>query len=210
MNISGFFEDIKSPYLLYFKGCLFGLTAVVSGLLLLLFPYHFWYRLGLLVICVWSSCRFYYFFFYVLDHYVGGNKNSGIVSMVSKLFRQHRTNNSVQVEIPPITNLLMGLPDWLPEERIENLVVSKNIRIERIISTGHASSPDFWYDQAQAEWITILQGDAVLEFETDILQQLSLGDSLLIPPHCKHRIISTSSTKPTVWLTVFFNDTKTD
>jgi hypothetical protein len=43
----------------------------------------------------------------------------------------------VQVEIPQITNLLTGLPDLLPEERIENLVVSKNIRIEGIISTGH-------------------------------------------------------------------------
>jgi cupin 2 domain-containing protein len=56
----------------------------------------------------------------------------------------------------------------------------------------------------------ILQGDAVLEFEANILQQLSFGDSLLIPPHCKHRIVSTSSAKPTVWLTVFFNDTKPD
>jgi hypothetical protein len=48
-------------------------------------------------------------------------------------------------------NLFSELPHSLPEELIEILVDAPNIRIERIISTGHASLPEFWYDQAESE-----------------------------------------------------------
>ncbi|MDR2439039.1 MAG: cupin domain-containing protein [Planctomycetaceae bacterium] len=212
MNIPQLFDDIKSPYLLYFKGGLFGLTVMMSGIFLLLFPDYFWLRLGVLVICIWSSCRFYYFFFYVLEHYAGGNKNAGIFSMIFKLCRQNQVNHWAEMETSPntlsVTNLLTELPELLLEEQVENLVVSKNIRIERIISTGHFSPSGFWYDQTQTEWLIVLQGEAVLEFEFDVLRQLLSGDSILIPAHCKHRVVSTLPNKPTVWLTVFFNDTK--
>ncbi|GHT20438.1 hypothetical protein FACS1894189_9290 [Planctomycetales bacterium] len=63
-------------------------------------------------------------------------------------------------------NLLTNLPASLPEELIENIIVANNVRIERIISTGHFSPPDFWYDQDENEWVIILQGSAVLEFES--------------------------------------------
>jgi quercetin dioxygenase-like cupin family protein len=34
------------------------------------------------------------------------------------------------------------------------------------------------------------------------------GDFVLIPPHRKHRVFSTSMKEPTVWLAVFFGKEK--
>ena len=60
------------------KGILFGVMAVGAAVLLLL-------RaprpdvLMLLLICVWASCRAYYFAFYVIEHYVDpGYRFSGL------------------------------------------------------------------------------------------------------------------------------------
>jgi cupin 2 domain-containing protein len=100
-------------------------------------------------------------------------------------------------------NLFSDLPHSLPEELIEILVDAPNVRIERIISTGHASPPGFWYEQAESEWVVVLRGEAVLVFEDEI-RILRPGDYVFIPPHRKHRVNSTSKTYPTVWLAVFF------
>jgi len=48
-------------------------------------------------------------------------------------------------------NLFSELPANLPEELIEKLVDAPEVRIERIVSTGHSSPPGFWYDQAESE-----------------------------------------------------------
>jgi cupin 2 domain-containing protein len=90
---------------------------------------------------------------------------------------------------------------------VEKLVDAPDIRIERIVSTGHASPPGFWYDQVESEWVVVLRGEATLEFE-DETQMLKPGDYVLIPPHRRHRINSTSLTEPTVWLAVFFSGKK--
>ena len=100
-------------------------------------------------------------------------------------------------------NLFTELPRNLPEELVEKLVDTSEIRIERIVSTGHASPQGFWYDQAESEWVVLLHGEAVLAFE-DETQILKPGDYVLIPPHHKHRVDSTSLAEPTVWLAVFF------
>ncbi len=103
------------------------------------------------------------------------------------------------------TNLFHDLPTALPEELVENIIVSENIRIERIVSTGQASPPGFWYDKDESEWVVVLRGEAVLEFQGETTwQRMKPGDHVLIPPHCKHRVASTSMTEPTVWLAVFF------
>jgi len=88
MNI---FDDIKSPLLLWLKGWLFGLMAVLAAVMLMAFvaPDNRWYAVGLLAICVWAACRFYYFFFYVLDHYVGGDKNASIFAMLVSGHQSH-------------------------------------------------------------------------------------------------------------------------
>jgi len=104
-------------------------------------------------------------------------------------------------------NLFAELPVNLPEELVEKLVDTQEVRIERIVSAGHSSPQGFWYDQAESEWVVVLCGEAVLEFE-DEERMLKPGDYVLIPAHRKHRVHSTSSMEPTVWLTVFFGGGK--
>ena len=110
------------------------------------------------------------------------------------------------VELPN-TNLFTELPSSLPEELIEKLVDTSGVRIERIISTGHASPPGFWYDQAESEWVVVLRGEATLAFE-DEERVLNPGDYVLIPSHRRHRVNSTSSKEPTIWLAMFFCEAK--
>lgn len=196
------FDDIKSALLLYLKGGLFALLAIMAGMLTV-FADKRWYEIVFLVVCVWASCRFYYFLFYVLDHYIDGDKNASMFSMFLKLCgRKHDIS-------PPETtisgNLYVDLPDSLPEELIENLIVSKNVRVERIVSTGQASRDGFWYDQDETEWVVVLCGEAELEFEDQSERQhLQSGDYILIPNHRKHRVSWTTPDEPTVWFAVFF------
>ena len=100
-------------------------------------------------------------------------------------------------------NLFEKLPHNLPEELTETLAKSQHVRIERIVSTGQASPDGFWYDQPEHEWVVVLKGEAVLEFENHS-QQLFPGDHVLIPPRQKHPVASTSDQEPTVWLAVFY------
>jgi cupin 2 domain-containing protein len=102
-------------------------------------------------------------------------------------------------------NLFADLPKALAQEWIERLAGNQHVRIERIVSMGQASPAGFWYDQEDAEWVVLLRGKAELQFEAeDKPRQLEPGDHVLIPPHQKHRVASTSSSEPTVWLAVFY------
>ncbi len=102
-------------------------------------------------------------------------------------------------------NLFSNLPTDLPEELTEVLAAGQEVRIERIVSTGQASPPGFWYDQALSEWVVVLQGGAKLLFEGDSEPlHLSPGDYVNIPAHRKHRVEWTSPDQPTVWLAVFY------
>lgn len=113
--------------------------------------------------------------------------------------------------VPPISlpqglqgNLLANLPDAREGEVTESLLESPALRIERIVSHGQVSPPDFWYDQADGEWVSILQGAAqltLLEPEETIV--LRAGDYLWLAPHRRHRITWTTPDQPTVWLAVF-------
>jgi len=100
-------------------------------------------------------------------------------------------------------NIFNRIPASLPVELIETLAVSPDVRIERIVSAGHASPEGFWYDQEQDEWVLLVSGSAVLAFE-DKLVELKPGDHLLIPSHQRHRVESTSPTEKTIWLAVHF------
>lgn len=102
-------------------------------------------------------------------------------------------------------NLFADLPAHLPEELFEVLAENKNVRIERIVSNGHASPKGFWYDQDQHEWIVVLKGQASLLFEDDDEPvELAPGNFVNIPAHRRHRVEWTSSHEPTVWLAVFY------
>ena len=104
-------------------------------------------------------------------------------------------------------NLFADIPSRLPDEIIERLLSAPGVRIERIVSLGHASARDFWYDQDHHEWVVLLQGAARLRFENEA-QALDLkpGDCLDIPAHCRHRVEWTDPTTPTIWLAVHYGE----
>ena len=62
-------------------------------------------------------------------------------------------------------NLFTDLPTQLPQELVQTLLTAAQVRIERIISHGHASPDGFWFDQDQHEWVVVLKGAARLRFE---------------------------------------------
>jgi cupin 2 domain-containing protein len=103
-----------------------------------------------------------------------------------------------------ISNIFDDLPLNLPQELVQILVAAADMCIERIISHGHASHADFWYDQAGQEWVIVLKGAARLQFE-DGMVELKPGDYINIPAHKKHRIDWTTPDEPTVWLAVHYN-----
>jgi len=91
----------------------------------------------------------------------------------------------------------------LPEELTSVLYENKNIRVERIVSTGQTSD---WYNQTETEFVALLNGSAVIEFENNKSVTMSRGDTLLILPREKHRVSFTSSEPPCVWLCVFYQN----
>lgn len=80
------------------------------------------------------------------------------------------------------------------------LFESRSGKIERIVSHSHPSPVGFWYDQETDEWVMVLRGSAVLEFEGSDAVELHEGDYLTVSKHVKHRVASTSA--ETVWLVV--------
>lgn len=103
-------------------------------------------------------------------------------------------------------NLFDALPPQLPTELVQILVRAADVRIERIVSLGHASAADFWYDQPQAEWVIVLKGAARLQFE-DRMVEMKPGDFVNIPAFRKHRVDWTTPDEPTVWLAVHYGGT---
>jgi cupin 2 domain-containing protein len=101
-------------------------------------------------------------------------------------------------------NLLAEIPDRLPDELVQTLLATPNVRIERIVSLGHASPAGFWYDQDQQEWVLLVQGAARLQFEGDEKPiELRPGDFVQIAAHRRHRVEWTTPDEPTIWLAVF-------
>ena len=103
------------------------------------------------------------------------------------------------------TNLFVDIPSQLPKEVFTTLISAANVRIERIVSHGHASPEGFWYDQDEYEWVIVLKGAARLRFEDSILE-MKPGDFLNIPAHKRHRVEWTTPDEPTIWLAVFYRD----
>ncbi len=102
-------------------------------------------------------------------------------------------------------NVFADLPQHLPRELVQTLLSAAGVRIERIVSHGHASPEGFWYDQGRHEWVMVLKGAARLRFE-DGTVEMRPGDFLNIPAHTKHRVDWTTPDGPTVWLGVMYED----
>lgn len=101
-----------------------------------------------------------------------------------------------------IGNVFSHISEASEEEQFDLIAKSPNCRIDRIVSAGHSSPKGFWYDQENDEFILLLQGEAVLEFE-DRTITLKAGDYMRIPKNCKHRVEKTSIDPVCIWLCVF-------
>jgi cupin 2 domain-containing protein len=104
-----------------------------------------------------------------------------------------------------VANIYQNLPFSLPDECVDVLLAHPNVRIERIVSQGHSTSIGEWYDQTEHEWVIVLQGLGVIEYENGEQVTLNTGDYLYLPAHLKHRVASTSEDEQTIWLAIFWS-----
>jgi cupin 2 domain-containing protein len=102
-----------------------------------------------------------------------------------------------------VGNLYTGIDAVRRDEEFRDLASSRQVRIERIVSTGQATPPGEWLSMARAEWVILLRGSAALRFDGDELPLvLAVGDYVSIPANCRHRVEWTDAAGPTVWLAV--------
>jgi cupin 2 domain-containing protein len=103
-------------------------------------------------------------------------------------------------------NLRRDLPARpLPDEVVDLLLERSGLRIERIVSTGQTTPEGQWYDQETDEWVLLVEGAARLRIEGEQAdRELSEGDWILLPAHCRHRVTWTRAEPPTVWLAIHF------
>jgi cupin 2 domain-containing protein len=99
--------------------------------------------------------------------------------------------------MPPTITKLFSAPAPQANEIITPLFAGQRFTLQHIASRGQPSPKDFWYDQDTQEWVALIQGQAVLEFEDGPLS-LTAGDAILIPPHQKHRV--SKVTPNAIWL----------
>jgi hypothetical protein len=78
--------DLTDKRWIVAKGILFAFLALLAGSLQLLAGLPIYQELALLLICVWASCRFYYFLFHCLQAYVDPTlKSAGVMDLLGKL-----------------------------------------------------------------------------------------------------------------------------
>ncbi len=88
------------------------------------------------------------------------------------------------------------------KESVDTLLQNQAVRIERIASNTASTQ---WLDQDEEEWVVLLKGSAVIEFENETTT-LGAGDTLHIKAHRRHRVVSTS--EDALWLAVFYQENK--
>lgn len=83
-------KDLTSPAWIKAKGLLFLAVGILASLLLILEQPSLKVAL-LLVIAIWCFCRFYYFAFYAIEHYVDSRyRFSGLWSFAGYLLSRRR------------------------------------------------------------------------------------------------------------------------
>lgn len=100
-------------------------------------------------------------------------------------------------------NLAAHIPASLSEELVTTLCASAGQRVERIVSRGHTTAEGHWYDQAEHEFVLVVQGAARVLLEGQGEVALGPGDWLDIPARTRHRVTWTEPDRDTVWLAVF-------
>ena len=99
-----------------------------------------------------------------------------------------------------VENILRIAGGALGKEDFLTLLESDGVKVQRIVSHAAKSLEEFWYDQAHAEWVMIVRGEATLEFESGQRIEMKVGDYLTIPPRTRHRVDQTAP--ETIWLVV--------
>lgn len=80
------FRDIESPWLLHAKGWLFFVVAATAAAILIAREPTLW-TIATAALLVWGSCRFYYYLFYVLEHYAGRRRPyAGLIDELGAIF----------------------------------------------------------------------------------------------------------------------------
>jgi len=106
----------------------------------------------------------------------------------------------------PFGNMFGTPSDPQPSEITEVLLDTTSLRMERIISMGHTTPENEWYDQESHEWVLLLRGKASIQFEDPAETiQFGPGDFVNIPAHRRHRVNWTDPNEPTIWLAVFYS-----
>jgi len=86
-------KELTNPGWIKFKGLLFLLVAICASALLII-ENPTLKTVLLLGIAIWCFCRFYYFAFYVIEHYVDpGYRFSGLWSFTVYLVSKRKRTN---------------------------------------------------------------------------------------------------------------------
>lgn len=99
-----------------------------------------------------------------------------------------------------VNNIYANLPAVLENEDEAVILEQNNSRLVRILSRGHTSQI---YDQAEDEWVLVLEGEAELSFpqENNRILKLKKGDYLYLAAGRQHQVVKTSD--PCLWLCLF-------
>lgn len=105
------------------------------------------------------------------------------------------------------TNIFDNIQVDKKNENFFEILHSKTVKIEKIVSNGQKTPKNYWYNQDRNEFVIILDGFAKVEIkEGDSIKEveLSKGDYLDIKANIEHRVSYTCEENPTVWLAVFY------
>jgi cupin 2 domain-containing protein len=101
-------------------------------------------------------------------------------------------------------NFFADIPCDQERELFDELLASGSLKVERIVSRGHSSPEQGWYDQENNEWVMILEGWAILLIEGEGEFRLERGDYLNIPAHARHKVTWTDLEHTTLWLAIHY------
>lgn len=87
------------------------------------------------------------------------------------------------------------------KEQSEEILREGTLLIEKLTSFGHPTPNGDWYDQAQREWVALLEGSATLRFQDGRSIEMIKGDHIIIEPHEVHRVETVSF--DAIWIAVF-------
>jgi len=83
-------------------------------------------------------------------------------------------------------------------ESFTALFESDRLTVSRIVSSDRLEPKH--YCQEADEWVLLLEGEATLRIDTE-LKTLTKGESLYIPAHTPHEVVS--ARKGTLWLALY-------